>query len=233
MITAVVLTRPASAARFRRSARSSRRSAGVSEVYRSPVDVDFVCVRSGPASTRSWLDIVTADRAGPGRSHHPHPRRVPGLLEARPRGVVRSDSHVRVVPGPAPARGPGILLLLSGLFHRVWLANGAPSLVGPVTAQDNRVRRLRAITTLSLAGSSAGCRARRAAGLDGPRSGRVPRAGDVVIDIQQWRGVASHFNFDTDFDTVVFDRHGRGHRLGRTRHRCCGGRFVRRVAGQP
>ncbi len=103
--------------------------------------------------------------------------------------------------------GAGILLLLSGLFHvAVWLANGAPSLVGPVTWRKPIEFGLSgAITTLSLAWVL----------------GRLPRSGfwdwtaailiaffvpeTLLIDLQQWRGVASHFNFSSDFDVLVFN----------------------------
>ena len=103
--------------------------------------------------------------------------------------------------------GAGILLLVSGVFHIVvWLANGAPSLVGPVTWRKPIEFGISgAIITLSLAWVM----------------GRLPRSRfwdwsaaiaivalvpeTALIDMQQWRGVASHFNFRTDFDGVVFD----------------------------
>jgi len=99
------------------------------------------------------------------------------------------------------------VLLLSGLFHvAVWLANGAPSLQGPVTWRKPIEFGLSGgITTLSLAWVL----------------GRLPRLRSwdwttavgiaffvpetALIDLQQWRGVASHFNFRTDFDAAVFD----------------------------
>lgn len=80
-----------------------------------------------------------------------------------------------------------------------------PSLQGPVTWRKPIEFGLSgAITTLSLAWVL----------------GRLPRSRSwdwaaaigvvffvpetALIDLQQWRGVASHFNFDTDFDAAVF-----------------------------
>ena len=102
--------------------------------------------------------------------------------------------------------GAAILLLVSGLFHVVvWLASGAPSLVGPVTWRKPIEFGISgAITTGSLAWVMGRL----------PRSSRwdwsaailiaffVPET--LLIDLQQWRGVASHFNYDTPFDATVF-----------------------------
>lgn len=103
--------------------------------------------------------------------------------------------------------GAGIVLLLSGLFHvAVWLANGAPSLQGPVTWRKPIEFGLSgAITTFTLAWVL----------------GRLPRSGfwdwtsaigvaffvpeTALIDLQQWRGVPSHFNSSTPFDVAVFN----------------------------
>ena len=91
----------------------------------------------------------------------------------------------------------------------VWLANGAPSLQGPVTWRKPIEFGLSgAITTLSLAWVL----------------GRLPRSGfwdwtaavavvffvpeTLLIDLQQWRGVASHFNTSTDFDGAVLSAMG-------------------------
>jgi hypothetical protein len=106
--------------------------------------------------------------------------------------------------------GAGILLLLSGLFHVVvWSVNGAPSLVGPVTwRKPIEFGVSGAVSTFALAWVL----------------GRLPRWGlgdwtatiailcfvpeTALIDLQQWRGVASHFNYDTAFDTAVFSMMG-------------------------
>ncbi|HKY51807.1 MAG TPA: hypothetical protein VJP45_11185 [Candidatus Limnocylindria bacterium] len=106
--------------------------------------------------------------------------------------------------------GAGILLLISGLFHVVvWAANGFPSLQGPVTwRKPIEFGMSGAITTLSLAWVL----------------GRLPRSRlwdwvaaiaivffvpeTVLIDVQQWRGVPSHFNYATPFDAAVFSAMG-------------------------
>jgi hypothetical protein len=100
--------------------------------------------------------------------------------------------------------------LISGLFHiAVWVANGTPSLVGPVTwRKPIEFGVSGAITTMSLVWVL----------------GRLPRSSfwdwtaalliaffvpeTVLIDLQQWRGVASHFNYATSFDTAVFSLMG-------------------------
>ena len=106
--------------------------------------------------------------------------------------------------------GAGVLLLLSGLFHViVWLLSGAPSLQGPVTWRKPIEFGISgAITTLSLAWVL----------------GRLPRSTfwdwtsaiavvffvpeTALIDLQQWRGVASHFNYNTGFDAAAFSAMG-------------------------
>jgi hypothetical protein len=103
--------------------------------------------------------------------------------------------------------GAGVLLLLSGLFHiGVWLVSGTPSLVGPVTWRKPIEFGISgAVTTFALAWVL----------------GRLPRSWfwdwataililflvpeTALIDMQQWRGVPSHFNFETTFDNAVFD----------------------------
>jgi hypothetical protein len=87
----------------------------------------------------------------------------------------------------------------------VWLANGAPSLVGPVTWRKPIEFGISgAITTLSLAWVLS--RLPRSSGWDWSAATLiaffVPET--LLIDTQQWRGVPSHFNYDTDFDTAVF-----------------------------
>lgn len=91
----------------------------------------------------------------------------------------------------------------------VWLANGAPSLVGPVTwRKPIEFGVSGAITTLSLAWVMG--RLPRSSGWDWSAATLVvffvPET--LLIDLQQWRGVASHFNFDTDFDAAVFSLMG-------------------------
>jgi hypothetical protein len=104
----------------------------------------------------------------------------------------------------------GILLLLSGLFHVVvWLGSGAPSLVGPVTWRKPIEFGLSgAITALSLAWVLG--RLPRSPGWDWAAATTVaffvPET--LLIDLQQWRGVASHFNYNTAFDVAVFSMMG-------------------------
>ena len=91
----------------------------------------------------------------------------------------------------------------------VWLVAGQPSLQGPVTWRKPIEFGLSgAITTVSLAWVL----------------GRLPRSSfwdwssaiavvafvpeTALIDLQQWRGVASHFNYDTAFDAGVFSAMG-------------------------
>jgi hypothetical protein len=87
----------------------------------------------------------------------------------------------------------------------VWLANGAPSLVGPVTWRKPIEFGISgAITTLSLAWVMG--RLPRSPGWDWSAAILiaffVPET--LLIDMQQWRGVPSHFNYDSDFDAAVF-----------------------------
>lgn len=99
----------------------------------------------------------------------------------------------------------GFTLLASGLFHVVvWLLDGG-SLVGPVSWRKPIVFGLSGgVTTLSLAwvvGLLPGGRGRRL----WTRTYVVVMALEVfLITMQQWRGVASHFNGDTPFDRAVF-----------------------------
>lgn len=103
----------------------------------------------------------------------------------------------------------GIVLLASGLFHvLVWLVDGG-SLLGPVSWRKPIVFGLSGgVTTLSLAW---------VVGLLPAGRGRrwwtwiyvVALALEVVlITMQQWRGVASHFNGDTALDAAVFSAMG-------------------------
>jgi hypothetical protein len=87
----------------------------------------------------------------------------------------------------------------------VWLANGAPSLVGPVSWRKPIEFGISgAITTLSLAWVMG--RLPRSPGWDWSAAILiaffVPET--LLIDMQQWRGVPSHFNYDTDLDAAVF-----------------------------
>lgn len=102
------------------------------------------------------------------------------------------------------------MLLISGLFHVVvWLANGAPSLQGPVTWRKPIEFGLSGgITALSLAWVIG--RLPRSKVFDWASSIGVaffvPEA--ALVDLQQWRGVPSHFNRATAFDEAIFTAMG-------------------------
>jgi hypothetical protein len=103
--------------------------------------------------------------------------------------------------------GAGILLAASGVFHVVvWLASGSPSLGGPVSWRKPIEFGLSGgVTALTLAWVL----------------GRLPRSSfvdwmiavgvaffvpeTILVDLQQWRGVPSHFNVRTPFDAALFD----------------------------
>jgi hypothetical protein len=104
----------------------------------------------------------------------------------------------------------GLLFLASGLFHAaIWLADGMPSLVGPVTWRKPMTF-----------GFSTGVLFLSLAWVVGllPQTRRLVRqvwlftallvVEVALIDMQQWRGVASHFNQSTPFDAAVFTTMG-------------------------
>ncbi len=104
----------------------------------------------------------------------------------------------------------GAVMAATGLFHvGVWLAAGQPSLVGPVTWRKPIVF-----------GLSIGVLAWSLAWIIGHlQDGRALRTQTralvglltvelLLIDMQQWRGVPSHFNDATAFDARVFDLMG-------------------------
>jgi hypothetical protein len=100
----------------------------------------------------------------------------------------------------------GVVFVASGLFHvAVWLTAGMPSLEGPVSWR-------KPITF----GFSTGVLCFSLVWIVGllPHTRRLLRqarafagllaAEIALIDMQQWRGVASHFNNSTPFDSAVF-----------------------------
>ena len=104
----------------------------------------------------------------------------------------------------------GLVFLASGLFHVVvWLGAGMPSLEGPVSWR-------KPITF----GFSTGVLCLSIAWILGllphtrrllwqARAFAVLLAAEIaLIDMQQWRGVASHFNNSTPFDGAVFSLMG-------------------------
>lgn len=100
----------------------------------------------------------------------------------------------------------GWALLASGVLHfAVWLISGAPSLDGPVTWRKPIV--------FGLSGGLLALSVAWVAGLLPPSVARrrwawtftVTLAAEIaLIDLQQWRGVASHFNLATPLDGVIF-----------------------------
>jgi hypothetical protein len=104
----------------------------------------------------------------------------------------------------------GILFLASGVFHAgVWLNAGMPSLEGPVSWRKPMTF-----------GFSTGVLSLSIAWVLGllPQNPRLVTqawlfsvlliAEIALIDMQQWRGVASHFNNATAFDGAVFNAMG-------------------------
>ncbi len=107
-------------------------------------------------------------------------------------------------------RRAALLFLASGLFHvAVWLVAGTPSLEGPVSWRkpitfgfSTGVLCLSLAWVLSLLPATAR-RARQATAVAALLVAEV-----ALIDMQQWRGVASHFNNATPFDGAVFTTMG-------------------------
>ena len=104
----------------------------------------------------------------------------------------------------------GVLFIASGLFHvAIWIAAGTPSLVGPITWRKPIVF-----------GLSTGVLSWSLAWVVGllPETSRLVRqawaysalmvAEVGLIDLQQWRGVASHFNAATPLDGAIFTAMG-------------------------
>jgi hypothetical protein len=104
----------------------------------------------------------------------------------------------------------GLLFLASGLFHvGVWMDAGMPSLTGPVSWRKPITFGLSTgVLFLSLSWVVSLL----------PQTRRLARqaalftvlliAEVALIDMQQWRGVASHFNNTTPFDAAVFTTMG-------------------------
>lgn len=131
------------------------------------------------------------------------------FVDSGPLVTVRGRAAVfwhALTPPQRRLMGFAALTGATGLFHvLVWLAHGAPSLVGPVTWRKPIVFGLSiAVVTTSLAwviGMLPDSRGLR----------RTTTAFIVcltlelaLIDMQQWRGVGSHFNNATVVDTLVF-----------------------------
>ncbi len=100
----------------------------------------------------------------------------------------------------------GALLILSGLFHVVVFAVDGGSWAGPVSWRKPIVFGLSVgITAVSIAWFMTFLPLSRRAGW--ALAGTLAATGALevfLIDMQRWRGVASHFNDDTAFDEFVF-----------------------------
>ncbi|MPZ96369.1 MAG: hypothetical protein GEU96_16000 [Propionibacteriales bacterium] len=104
----------------------------------------------------------------------------------------------------------GGLLVLSGVFHAgVYLVDGGPW-EGPVSWRKPVVFGLSfGITLVTLTWIMTFIRPRKAVGWVALGALAVASLGEVfLISMQKWRGVASHFNEDTSFDTAVFSAMG-------------------------
>lgn len=131
------------------------------------------------------------------------------LVDSRPLVTVRGRAAAfwqALTPPQRRLMCFATLTAATGLFHvLVWLAQGAPSLVGPVTWRKPIVFGLSiGVVTASLAWV--------VGMLPDSRGLRRTTTAYIVcltlelalIDMQQWRGVGSHFNQATLADTLVF-----------------------------
>lgn len=131
------------------------------------------------------------------------------LVDSGPLVTVRGHAAAfwrRLTPPQRRLMAFAALTAATGLFHvLVWLAHGAPSLVGPVTWRKPIVFGLSiGVVTASLAWvvgmlpDSRGLRRTTTAYI------WCLTLELALIDMQQWRGVGSHFNNATVVDTLVF-----------------------------
>ena len=108
-----------------------------------------------------------------------------------------------------PAAVLGILLIVSGLAHlAVWGLMGGPW-EGPVTWRKPILFGISAgLTSLSLGWVWSHLRWRRGDGLLATLTAWSLFIEVAVIDLQRWRGVASHFNRATPLDSILYDAMG-------------------------
>ena len=102
------------------------------------------------------------------------------------------------------------LLVLSGLFHAVVFLVDGGSWEGPVSWRKPIVFGLSfGISLLTLAWIAGLLRVRKATGWIVIGVLTVASVGEVIlVSMQKWRGVPSHFNESTDFDSMVFSMMG-------------------------
>jgi hypothetical protein len=107
-------------------------------------------------------------------------------------------------------RWTALLFFVSGLFHiGVWLAEGMPSLVGSVTWRKPITFGFStAVLFLSLSWVLNLLPARTSRDRQAWLFAVLLILEVGLIDMQQWRGVASHFNTATPFDGAVFNAMG-------------------------
>lgn len=111
-----------------------------------------------------------------------------------------------VEPRGWPLALAGCLLVASGLAHAaVWAAVGGPW-EGAVTWRKPILFGISGgLTCLSLGWVWAALPWRRCDGLLARATAAALVVEVALIDLQRWRGVASHFNRDTPFDSIAYD----------------------------
>lgn len=111
-----------------------------------------------------------------------------------------------IEPRGRPLAVAGGLLVASGLAHlAVWAAVGGPW-EGPVTWRKPILFGISGgLTCLSLGWVWAALPWRRGDGLLAWATAAALVVEVALIDLQRWRGVASHFNRDTPFDSAAYD----------------------------
>jgi hypothetical protein len=104
----------------------------------------------------------------------------------------------------------GVLLIASGVFHLgVWLATGAGSLDGAVTWRKPIEFGISGgLTAVTLVWVLSRVRPNAIAGWTVALTVACFVPETALISLQQWRGVPSHFNSDSTFDSTVFTAMG-------------------------
>lgn len=105
--------------------------------------------------------------------------------------------------------GAGVVLVASGLVHAmIWAATGGPW-EGPVTWRKPILFGISGgLTSLSLAWAWTELPRRRGDGWLATATAWALLVEVALIDLQAWRGVASHFNRATPFDSFLYDAMG-------------------------
>ena len=126
------------------------------------------------------------------------------------RDVVRVGRVTQVASYQRFAYGCAALLVLSGAFHAVVFLVDGGSWEGPVSWRKPIVFGLSfGISLLTLAWIAGLLRVRKTTGWVVVGVLTVASVGEVVlVSMQTWRGVPSHFNESTNFDSMVFSMMG-------------------------